>query len=88
MQAAPFGVLAYGSRTVRALGPIALFTEQKAAALVGLARQDPSVTLDRAHAAPEENASTRILANLGFQRLGTVEDPEHDSVWRWVLRVN
>lgn len=33
----------------------------------------------------EENASTRILRGLGFQRAGEAEDPEQGTVWVWVL---
>ncbi len=36
-----------------------------------------------AHTLPAENASTRILARHGFTRVGTAEDPDEGTVWRW-----
>ena len=60
---------------------------QMAAALVEIARREPSLVEVLAHTLPEVNASTRILEGLGFAHLGTVEDPEDGPVWRWVLRL-
>lgn len=36
-----------------------------------------------AHTLPELNASTRVLARCGFERVGEVMDPEDGLVWRW-----
>jgi RimJ/RimL family protein N-acetyltransferase len=40
-----------------------------------------------AHTLPVANASGRLLARLGFDWLGPVEDPEDGEVWRWRLRL-
>lgn len=58
-----------------------------AAARAGLAfaREQGDVRTIRAHTLPERNASTTILAKLGFADLGPVEDPEDGTVWRWEL---
>ncbi len=58
-----------------------------AAALVDLARADPSVGSVLAHTLPVVNASGRILTKLEFVRLGTVTDPEDGQVWRWELPI-
>jgi [ribosomal protein S5]-alanine N-acetyltransferase len=61
------------------------FATQMAEALVGIARaQIPEITVT-AQTLREENASTRILARLGFKRVGTVEDDEAGLVWEWHL---
>ncbi len=60
---------------------------QMAAALVEIARHAPEAVEVLAHTLPEENASTHILESLGFQHLGTVEDPEDGPVWHWVRRL-
>ena len=36
-----------------------------------------------AHTLPTANASTRVLAKCGFQRLDDVVDPDDGPVWRW-----
>ena len=36
-----------------------------------------------AHTLPEESASTAVLRRCGFLMVGTVDDPEEGSVWRW-----
>ena len=35
---------------------------------------------------PTENASTSILKKLGFQLIGTVDQPEDGLVWEWELQ--
>lgn len=58
---------------------------QMAEALVDIARaQIPGITVT-AQTLREENASTHILAKLGFQRVGTVENEEAGLVWEWHL---
>ena len=55
-----------------------------AAAMVKLASDAmPPPRVVRAHTLPEVNASGRVLAKVGFQRLGEVIDPEDGLVWRW-----
>jgi [ribosomal protein S5]-alanine N-acetyltransferase len=59
----------YATEVARALTTFALGTGQ--------------VALVRAHTMPQENASTRVLAKCGFERVGEVVDPEDGLVWRW-----
>lgn len=54
-----------------------------AQALVAYAFGSGSVRLVRAHTLPTPNASTRVLAKCGFQRVGDVIDPDDGPVWRW-----
>ncbi len=58
---------------------------EAARGLVDFAFAAPAVSLVRAHTIAAENASTSVLQKLGFQSLGTVEDPEDGTVWRWEL---
>ncbi|WP_137864559.1 MULTISPECIES: GNAT family protein [unclassified Sphingomonas] len=54
--------------------------------LVEIARRHaPGIEL-YAKTMPEENASTRILAGLGFRRIGTDIDHEIGEAWAWLLR--
>jgi len=54
--------------------------------LVEIARRHaPGIEL-YAKTMPEENASTRILAKLGFQMIGTDTDHEIGEAWAWLLR--
>ncbi len=48
------------------------------------AREDASVCIT-AQTLPEENASTAILAKLGFRRTGVAQDDEAGEVWAWEL---
>ncbi len=58
---------------------------QMAEALVDIACAEiPGITVT-AQTLREENASTHILAKLGFQRVATVEDEEAGLVWEWHL---
>lgn len=60
------------------------FATEAAAGLISYAtNQDKSVRTIRAHTLPEANASTRVLAKNGFQKVGVVEDPDDGTVWRW-----
>ncbi len=56
-----------------------------ASALVEIACSTPQVDRIAAHTLAKENASTRILARLGFTRNGKAVDPEAGEVWAWVL---
>ncbi|WP_432565176.1 GNAT family N-acetyltransferase [Kineococcus sp. SYSU DK003] len=61
-----------------------------AAALVQKARVSGVVDTVVARTLAEENASSRVLAALGFQRTGEEEeeeeeDPGNGAVWRWAL---
>ena len=47
------------------------------------AAQHRGVRLIIAHTLPHENASTRILTNLGFRHAGLVKHPEDGEIWRW-----
>ena len=51
--------------------------------LTRFASGDPRVRLLRAHTLPEANASTRVLAKVGFVFAGEVVDPDDGQVWRW-----
>ncbi len=59
------------------------YATEAAAALVGFAFGSGRVRLVRAHTLPTSNASTRVLANCGFNRVGEIVDPEDGLVWRW-----
>lgn len=59
------------------------FASQTAAGLVEIARQAaPQVQL-KAFTLMEQNASTRILQRLGFEVIGTSQDPDAGEVWEW-----
>jgi [ribosomal protein S5]-alanine N-acetyltransferase len=59
------------------------YATEAAAALVAFAFGNDQVRRVWAHTLPAANASTRVLAKCGFERLGEVVDPEDGSVWRW-----
>jgi [ribosomal protein S5]-alanine N-acetyltransferase len=59
------------------------YATEAAAALVAFALGDGRVRGVRAHTLPTPNASTRVLAKCGFERVGEVVDPEDGLVWRW-----
>ncbi len=53
--------------------------------LIEIARQtDPSLTL-KAFTLPEANASTTILARIGFRMIGVAQDTDAGEVWEWHL---
>jgi RimJ/RimL family protein N-acetyltransferase len=59
------------------------YATEAAAGLVAFAFSDRRVRLVRAHTRPASNASQRVLAKSGFERIGEVVDPEDGLVWRW-----
>ena len=55
--------------------------------LVDLALQtDPSVKIT-ARTLSLKNYSTRILEKNGFERIGTMLDPEDGEVWEWIFKL-
>jgi [ribosomal protein S5]-alanine N-acetyltransferase len=58
---------------------------QMAEALLNIARAQIPGIIVAAQTLPTENASTHILAKLGFTRVGTAEDDEVGLVWEWHL---
>ena len=58
------------------------YAKEAAAALVDFAL-GAGVRVVRAHTRPENDASTRVLAASGFDRVGEVIDPEDGLVQRW-----
>jgi ribosomal-protein-alanine N-acetyltransferase len=62
------------------------YATEAARALVNFAFRSGQVRLVRAHTRAENNASTRVLAKCGFERIGEVVDPEDGLVWRWELQ--
>jgi len=62
------------------------YATEAARALVNFAFRSGRVRLVRAHTRAENNASTRVLAKCGFERIGEVVDPEDGLVWRWELQ--
>ncbi len=56
--------------------------------LIAYALASGAVRTVRAHTAPEENASTRILQKCGFQKEGTIDHPEDGLIWRWSLPIS
>jgi len=59
------------------------FAGASCAALLARAARTGQVRVVRAHTLPVPNASTRILARHGFLQVGTAEDPDEGTVWRW-----
>ena len=59
------------------------YATEAAGAVVTFARQDGRVGRVIAHTLPTPNASTRVLAKLGFTHVGEVVDPDDGPVWRW-----
>lgn len=66
---------------------LGLATEM-AATLVGHAFRHGHVNTVTAHTLAFNNASTRILQNLGFQKTGAFTDPDDGPVWAWALEKN
>ena len=62
------------------------YATEAAQALVDYAFGSGRVRVVRAHTFAEANASTRVLARCGFQKIGEVMDPEDGLVWRWEKR--
>jgi ribosomal-protein-alanine N-acetyltransferase len=61
------------------------YATEAARALVAQALGVDAVRVVRAHTLVELNASTRVLAKCGFERVGEVVDPEDGLVWRWEI---
>jgi RimJ/RimL family protein N-acetyltransferase len=65
------------------------YATEAAKALVAYALLSSSssgrVHVVRAHTLSGPNASTRVLAKCGFERVGEVIDPEDGLVWRWEI---
>lgn len=59
------------------------YATEAAQALVDYAFDSGRVCVARAHTFLESNASTKVLARCGFQKVGEVIDPEDGPVWRW-----
>jgi [ribosomal protein S5]-alanine N-acetyltransferase len=59
------------------------FARAMAAELVSIARSHAPSPNVYAHTLPELNASTSVLARLGFRRAGEATDDEAGPVWRW-----
>jgi [ribosomal protein S5]-alanine N-acetyltransferase len=55
-----------------------------ATALLRLARAVVPAPQITARTLREASASTRILERLGFENVGTVDDPDDGPVWEWV----
>ncbi len=61
------------------------FGGDMATALVDLALGDDTVQAVVAHTVAEEGPATRILARLGFEHSGILDDGDGDTLWQWVL---
>ena len=61
------------------------YATEAARALVAYAFGADDVQIVRAHTFREANASTRVLAKCGFEKVGEVVDPEDGLVWRWEI---
>ena len=61
------------------------YATEAARALVSYALNFDTVRVVRAHTLVEANASTRVLAKCGFERIGEVIDPEDGLVCRWEI---
>jgi [ribosomal protein S5]-alanine N-acetyltransferase len=59
------------------------YATEAAQALVDYAFVSGRVRVVRAHTRPTSNASMRVLAKCGFNKIGEVVDPEDGLVWRW-----
>ncbi|TGM53277.1 GNAT family N-acetyltransferase [Leptospira adleri] len=57
-----------------------------AAFLVAQARLTSPRVIVTAQTLPENNASTRILERLNFERTGELIHPEDGKVWQWLRR--
>ena len=59
------------------------FATEAARALTEFAKQAAGVRVVRAHTMPDNNASSRVFAKLGFRFVGEVIDPEDGLVHLW-----
>lgn len=93
--AVPVGTCGFKSAPVDGRVEIAYFTfpefENKgiatamAAELLAIARQCEPLVVVAAQTRPEQNASTHVLAKLGFRLVGAVDHAEDGTVWEWQL---
>lgn len=51
--------------------------------LVQKAFEDERVKFVAAHTLGEENPSTQVLINCGFEQVDEFEDPDEGLIWRW-----
>jgi RimJ/RimL family protein N-acetyltransferase len=59
------------------------YATQTATELLTIARRAAPGIILKAFTLPQENASTRILARLGFTRIGFAHDEDAGEVWEW-----
>lgn len=55
-------------------------------ALVDFALADPRVRIVQAHTLGQVNASNRVLARAGLEKVAEFDDPEEGRLWRWQRR--
>ena len=48
--------------------------------------KDEHIRIVIAHTLPMENASTKILRKLSFNKVSEIEDPEDGLIWRWEIK--
>jgi len=63
------------------------YATRTATELIAIAHQRVPDIIIRAFTLPHENASTRLLNRLAFQRTGLAQDADAGEVWEWRLRV-
>jgi RimJ/RimL family protein N-acetyltransferase len=56
-----------------------------ARALIDIAWGAPKVRRVIAHTEPGNAASQRVLAKIGMQKTGEIDDPEDGRMWRWEI---
>jgi len=59
---------------------------EMAVALISHAFADSRVQSILAHTLGETNASTKVLAKCGFQKVEEINDPEDGLIWKWELK--
>lgn len=64
------------------------FATEMAKGLVERAFEEEQVQVIWAHTLGEENASTKVLQKIGFEKLEALHDPEDGLIWKWVLNKN
>jgi len=55
-------------------------------ALISNAFKDNRVKTVIAHTLAQENASTKILINFGFEKIEEINDPDDGLIWKWELK--
>ncbi|MGH2694346.1 MAG: GNAT family N-acetyltransferase [Actinomycetota bacterium] len=61
------------------------FATEAAKAMIAEAFSHPAVEFVLAHTLPERNASTVVLEKAGLDFVGSIDDPDDGTVWRWRL---